>query len=257
MVDIMTHISERDFLIELQKGNISGHSMVHKFGRNAAVPMDDWEFVSRLGLTGWPLSAATTVRIKAGGNVADTAAGAGAREVTVQGIDDSFNEVSEDIATAGAGVSVATIASFWRVHRAWVSAVGTYGDANVGLVTIENSGGGTDLIQIAADKGQTQFAGWTVPISKTAYLLSIHMHVALNGQANFRVFTRDDIDDTVAPMKAKRQRLFFAVKGSLHYLPKGPEFAINAKSDFWIEVYGAGATASVACEFELLVVDDE
>lgn len=247
---------QRDFLIKVQKGDVVGHSMIHKFGRNAAVPNGSWEFVSRLGPTGWPLSAATTIRIKAGGNAADTAAGAGAREVTVQGIDDSFNEVSEVIVTAGAGVSGATTASFWRVHRAWISAVGTYGGANTGMVTIENSGGGTDIIEIAANKGQTQFAGWTVPIGKTAYLLSIHMHVDLNGQANFRVFTRGNIDDTVAPMKSKRQRLFFAVKGSLHYLPKGPEFAINAKSDFWIEVYGDGATASVACEFELLVVDD-
>lgn len=252
----MSYIGDRDFLIEVQKGNVSGHSMIHKFGRNASVPNGSWEFVSRLGPTGWPLSAATTVRIKAGGNAADDAAGLGAREVTVQGIDDSFNEVSEAITTAGAGASGATTISFWRVHRAWVSAVGTYGDANTGLVTIENSGGGTDLIQIAADKGQTQFTGWTVPISKTAYLLSIHMHVDLEGQANFRVFTRDDIDDTVAPMKSKRQRLFFAVKGNLNYLSKGPEFAINAKSDFWIEVYGDGAIVSVACEFELLVVDD-
>jgi len=32
-----------DFLIEVQKGNVKGHSLVHKFGRNDAVPNNSWE----------------------------------------------------------------------------------------------------------------------------------------------------------------------------------------------------------------------
>lgn len=246
----------KDFLIEVQKGNVPAHAMVHKFGRNAAVPNGSWEFVNLLGFTGWPLSAATTVRIKAGGNAGDTAAGAGAREVTVQGIDDSFNEVSEAIATAGASASGATTALFWRVHRAWISACGTYGDANTAAVTIENSGGGTDLIQIAAGKGQTQFAGWTVPVSRTAYLLGMCVHVDTNKSALIRVYTRANIDDAVAPMDSKRLRVFFAVKADFAYLPKGPDLVISAKSDFWVEAWGDGAICAVTANFELLVVDD-
>lgn len=252
----MTYIPSRDFLIEVQKGNIAGHAMVHKFGRNIGVPNGSWEFINRLGFTAWPLSAATTVRIKAGGNAADDASGAGAREITVEGIDDSFNEVSETITTAGASASSATTASFWRVHRAWVSSVGTYGDANTGAVTIENSGGGTDLIEIGAGKGQTQFTGWTVPTGKTAYLLSAHMQVDTNLSANVRLFTRANIDDVSAPMNSKRQRLVFAVKGDLAYHPEGPEFSIGGKTDIWFEAYGDGAVSKVTCDFELLVVDD-
>lgn len=252
----MSYLPSRDWLIEVQKGNVAGHSMVHKFGRNAGVPNGSWEFVNLLGFTGWPLSAATTVRIKSGGNAADTAAGAGAREVTVQGIDNSFAETSEAIATAGASASSATSASFWRIHRAWVSSCGTYGSANTGAVAIENSGGGTDLIQIGADKGQTQFGGWTTPVSKTAYLLSMHMQVDTNKSAIIRVYTRADIDDTTAPMKSKRLREFFAVTGDLRYEPKGPAISISAKSDFWVEAWGDGAGCAVTVDFELLVVDD-
>ena len=253
----MTYLSNRDFLTEVQKGNVAGHSMVHKFGRNDSVPNGSWQFVNNLGFTAWPLSAATTVRIKAGGNAADDLAGAGAREVTVQGIDSTGAESSEAISTTGASASAITATSFWRVHRSWVSAVGTYGAANTGAVVIENGTGGTDLIEIAAGEGQTQFAGYTIADGKTGYLLSIHCHVASNKQAKVRVFTRANYDDTSAPMDSKRLRLFFdGVAGDTVYKPTGPELSIAGKSDIWVEAYGDGATADVSADFELLLVDD-
>ncbi|KKM76613.1 hypothetical protein LCGC14_1378350 [marine sediment metagenome] len=247
----------KDFLIEVQKGNIAGHSMVHKFGRNDNVPMNSWAFINLLGFTDWPLSAPTTVRIKAGGDAADVAGGAGAREITVLGLDDSFNEVEEAIATNGVNVSAATATAFWRIYRAWVSAVGTYGVANTTAVTVENSGGGTDVIQIGAGEGQTQFGGWTVSLGKSAYLMSLHMHVDSKKIANIRMFTREDIDDVVAPMKSKRLKLFFdGVIGNVPYRAKGPEIKIPQKTDIWLEAFGDAATAEVACDFELLVVDN-
>ena len=252
----MSYIGAKDFLIEVQKGNVAGHSMVHKFGRNDAVPNGSWAFINLLGFTAWPLSAATTVRVKAGGDAADTAAGNGAREVTVQGIDDSGDEVSEAIATAGAGASAVTTALFWRIHRAWVSSAGTYGAANTAAITIENGAGGTDLIQIAIEEGQTQFAGFTIPTGKTAYLLSLHLSVDAGKAADFRVFTRDDITDTVAPMKSKRLKLYFdGVLGEVAYVPRGPELSINALADIWVEAQGSAATEASA-DFELLLVDD-
>lgn len=246
-----------DFLIEVQKGNVMGHSMVHKFGRNSGVPNGTWEFVTTLGHTVWPLSSDTPVRVKVG-NALDTSTGTGAREITVQGLDDSFNEVSESLVTAGASASTETSTSFWRVHRAWVSSVGTYGGANSSeAVTIENSTGGNDIIQIEALEGQTQFGGWSTPVNKTAYLLGMHIHVDSNKTADVRVFTRDDIDDTVAPMKSRRLQLFLdGVEGNFMYDPRGPEIVINQKSDIWVEALGDGAVSEVSVDFELLVVDN-
>jgi hypothetical protein len=253
----MTYLPDRDYLIEVQQGNVAGASLVHAVGRNDAVPDAGWEFVNFLGFTAWPLSAATTVRIKAGGDAADTAAGAGAQEVTVQGIDSNFAETSEAIATAGAGASAVTTASFWRVHRAWVSAVGTYGAANTAAVTIENGGGGTDLIRIGIEEGQAQSGGWTVPVGKTGYLLSLHLHVDAKQSANVRVFTREDIDDTSAPMKSKRIKLFFeGVVGTMNYVPRSPVVVISEKSDIWVEAYGDGGIIQISADMEILVIDD-
>ena len=246
-----------EFLVEVEKGGVLGHSMVHKFGRNHGVPSGSWEFVTLLGHTVWPISSDTPVRIKAG-NGLDTSTGTAAREIIVQGIDDSFNEVTESIITSGTSPSEITATSFWRVYRAWVSSVGTYGGANSSeAVTIENSTGGTDLIQIGAFEGQSQFSAWTVPINKTAYLLGAHVHVDTNKTADIRLFTRDDIGDTVAPMKSKRLKLYLdGVEGNFMYDPRGPEIRINQKSDIWFEALGDGAVSEVSVDFELLVVDN-
>jgi hypothetical protein len=206
----MSYIGDKDFLIEVQKGNVAGHSMVHKFGRNDSVPNGSWAHIS---LTPFATAnfrqSAIAMRVKAGGNGADTAAGAGAREITIQGIDSAFAETSEAVATAGAGASAATTATFWRVHRAWVSAVGAYTAANTGNVVIEDSGGGADFITIAAGEGQTQYTGWTVPAGKTAYLLSVHVTVDSNKTVNIRLLTRINIDDVAAPMNSVRLKLFW------------------------------------------------
>lgn len=253
----MSRSFSKDFLIEVQKGKVSGHALLHKFGRCANVPNGSWVFINTLCLTAWPLSAATTVRIKAGGNVNDTAAGTGAREITIQGIDSSFNEITETIATAGASASANTAASFWRVNRMWVSAVGTYEAANTGNIVLEDSGGVGDIIEMMLDEGQSQFAQWTVPIGKTAYLLETHIHVDSNKTSNIRLFTREDIDDITAPMPSKRVRVFFdGVQGEARHPAQSPEFALPEKSDIWVEAFGDGAVSHVSCSFEMLIVDN-
>lgn len=255
----MSYIGDRNFLIEVMKGNVAGHSMVHKFGRNDAVPNGAWAHVS---LTPFSTAnfrqSAIAMRVKAGGAGADTAGGAGAREITIQGIDSLFAETSEAVATAGAAASAATTATFWRVHRAWVSAAGTYMAANTADVVIEDSGGGADFITIAAGEGQTQYTGWTVPTGKTAYLLSVHVTVDSNKTANVRVMTRKNIDDVAAPMDSVRLKLFWdgIQSPGFIYKPYGPELVLDAKEDIWVEAYGDGAVSQVSCDFELLVVDN-
>ena len=253
----MSYFPHRDFLIEVAKGNVGGHSLVHKFGRNDAVPNGSWAWVNLLGFTNWPLSAATTVRIKAGGHTSDTSGGAGAREVTVQGIDSNLVELSEAIATNGASASTATTAQFWRVHRAWVSSYGTYNGANFGNIDIENSAGGTDLIRIATAEGQTQYAAFSIPTATTGYLLSVHAHVDAGKTADLRVMTRADLNDTTAPVASRRLKLYFdGVLGPLVYKPCAPEFSLPALSDIWVEANGDGAGTEVSADFELLLVAD-
>lgn len=253
----MSFYGNTDFLIEVAKGNVPGHSLVHKFGRNAAVPNGSWELISNLsGATSF-LSAATTVRVKTG-NAADTAAGAGAREITVQGVDDNLARVTEAIATAGASASSATTASFWRVDRAYVSSAGTYATpVNTGNVIIENSSGGTDLIQISAGEGQSQYGAAAVQTGAKAYLLSVLITIDSIQSADIRMFTRANFNDTTAPVSPQRIKLYWdGIVASVSLDPNSPIFVVDGPSDIWLEAEGAGGATEVSCDFELLIVDN-
>jgi len=254
----MSYFGNRDFLVEVAKGNILGHSLVHKYGRNDAVPNGSWAHVSLLpfAVTNFRQTA-VSMRVKAGGNAADAAAGAGATEVTIQGVDSNGDETAEALATTGIIASSATTATFWRVHRAWVSGVGTYGVANTGLITIEDSGGGADFITIAAGEGQSQYGGFTIPAGKTGYLLSTHVTVDSNKTANMRLYTRETYDDVSAPMPAKRLKIFWdGLQNDFAFRPSSPELVLSEKTDIWFEAFGDGAATSVSVDFELLLVDN-
>jgi hypothetical protein len=250
-------IITKDFLIEVMKGNVPGHSLIHKYGRNDAVPNGSWAHISLIpfSIANFP-TAATTVRIKAGGHANDTAAGTGAREVTVVGLDNNFQEASEAIATNGALASSSTTTQFWRIYRTYVSSVGTYTGNNDGDVVIENTAGTADLIKIAAGEGQSQYGGVAIDIDYTAYLVGVHVTVDSNKTANIRCFTRENLDDTSAPMSPKRLRLHWDGVQSPGYVysPGAPEFSLNGKSDIWFEAYGDGAVSQVSVDFELLLV---
>ena len=256
-VEIMSFLPDNtDYLIEVARGNVPGASLVHKFGRNAAVPNGSFELISLLSSTASFLAAATTVRIKAGGNGADDTAGAGAQEITVVGIDDNLVEVTETIATAGASASSATTALFWRIYRIYVSAVGTYGVANTAAITLENSGGGTDLIMIATGEGQSQYGGFTIATATTGYLMSVLLTVDAAKAADVKMMTRANFNDVAAPMPGLRLKNYWdGILGTLVFKPRSP-IVVSALTDIWFEAQGGGAGTEVSVDFELLLIDD-
>ena len=250
-----------DVLIEIQKGNIPGHSLVHKFGRNIAVSTG-WEHVSLTPFDpGDFLTIPDNVRVKVGGNAADTAAGAGAQAVTVQGIvATTFFEESESIELAGASVSAATTKSFWRIHRAYITPgrAGAYTGANTAAIVIETDAGApVDLLTIAAGEGQSQYAGFTIPAGKTGYLLSATITVQTGKEVSMRMLTRANIDNVATPFDPKRLKLHFdGLVGVLQFKARSPGGGIAAKSDVWWECKGTAGAEQVSVDFELLLVDD-
>lgn len=246
-----------DFLFDVAAGRIAGHSLVHKFGRNDSIPNGSFAKVCLLADSNLSVAAVTTVRIKAGGDAADTAAGAGAREITIQGIDSTLAEVTETIATAGASASSSTSKSWWRVHRMWVSDCGTYGASNTAAITLENTAGTQDFISIGAGEGQTQYAGYTIPTGKTAYFLSALITVDSNKAADIKLMTRENMTDVtpgVSPLRLKNY--WDGVAGALIFKPRSPGGPISALTDVWVEAQGSGAVAEVSADFELLLVDN-
>lgn len=111
-------------------GDLSNVVIVRKFGRNPAIPTS-WEPIWGVSSPVLPtLTTAKTIRVKAGGNANDSAAGTGAQQIHVIGLDANFDPIEEDIETNGTSASASTAQEFIRVHRIFVNRVGTYGGAN-------------------------------------------------------------------------------------------------------------------------------
>lgn len=251
----------RDFYTEVQLGNIEGYSIIHKFGRNPSVANGVWEVVSLLGGSGVLQSSGSSVRIKAGGNAADTAVGAGARAITIVGLDDTLREVSETITTSGANVSLPTTGNFWRVYRAYVAdnSAGTYLLTNFGDITLEKSDGSGDIIKISEGEGQTQHGSYSIPYGKTGYLLSVHLTTDSNKPADFRLFTHANLNNVSPPVDPRRLKLYWdGILGHIDgYIPKSPGLILPSLTDIWIEAEGSGGSTEVSVDFEILLVDND
>lgn len=248
-----------DFYTEVAKGNVAGHSIINKYGHNAATANGSWEGLLDVGAQFNFVSAAATVRVKAGGNAADTAAGAGAQAVTVEGLDDTGAFASESIELAGASASSVTTTLFWRVYRMYVTPTrsGAYGAANTGDITLENGTGGTDLINILAGEGLSQYGSYSIPLGKTGYLISLTLSSESTKPSNFRMFTRASLTDATTPFEPKLLKGYWAgVEGTIVISPPSPRVVLPALTDVWVEAYGAGAITEVSGRIEILLVDD-
>lgn len=253
-----------DFYTEVQKGNVPGHSIVHKFGHN---PLVGTTFVPLTSIGIWQtpqVGAATTLRIKAGGDANDTAAGTGAREITLEGLDETGVFIVETLATAGASASSTTTTTFIRLFRMFVSESGTYATTTTGshsaTITVENGAGGTDWGAITVNgfpNSQTKIGAFSVPLGQTAFLLSVLINIESTKVVDILFFARGGILKTSAPFDA--MRVFGEVRGITDVrvlIPRSPFLVVPALSDIGFMAKVASGTADVDVDFEILLIDD-
>lgn len=244
-----------DGRLDRARGGYATESSVRKFGFNGSIGTAT-EVVAATSSVTFPwLSTATTVRIKAGGDANDDAAGTGVRTVRVEGLDSSFLPATADLTTAGASASAASVQTFIRIFRAYGLTTGTYHGANADDIVLENGAGGTDLVTIVAERGKSQIGAYTVPANKTAYLTSWRAIVEGSKQANVRLMQYQNADTVAAPFDC--QRLISQFGGLQGFAVEEFESyeVIPEKTDIWLEAEALSGTAIVSGEFSLLLVD--
>lgn len=236
-------------------GRYTDRSSVNKFGRNPDVANGSWEPVVSSGVLTFP-TAALAVRIAAGGNSNDTADGSGAREITVEGLDENWNLATETIATNGASVSSATSTTFIRLFRAFVSEVGSYGASSPAAdISVENTGS-TELIIIPQGDGQSQHAQYTIPAGKTGYLAKLEVAVAAPATTcDFRLFVRSGANNTADTFRASRVIWFRDRVSSDIADALAVPIKLDEHTDVWFEAYGNGQNAEAVAEFDIVLVD--
>lgn len=239
-----------NFYLDVAEGKIPSLSIVSKFGINKAIGTTEEDIWAPGGLLTYLTTAATVEVVSSDAN--DTAAGTGAREVTVFGLDENWNEASETIATAGTSASSATTTTFIRVYRVTVSEIGAYGGTNAGNLIVRVSGGGSTQGYILADKGQSQGVHYTIPRGHKAYIIAMHATIDTSKSVSFNIYKRGRANDISAPFSSWGV-LFEGVglEGSNPLNPAAPLF-IDEYTD--IRVAGSVVSGSAIGSFDYQLV---
>lgn len=253
---------DKEFLIEVAKGNVTGHSLVNKFGFDGAVtstlnPVADAQVYQT------PTTAQSLEIVSSDAN--DTSAGTGARTVEIQGLDANFNLQTQTVSMNG--TTAAAITGTWmRVFRAKVTESGTYATqsagSHAGTLTIRVASAGATwatigLTTASFPMGQTEIGAYTIPAGKTGYLLSKHVSIESSKTPNVLWFQRDNADDVSAPYDT--MRLFERHVGAadeISYNPHAPIVTLSEKTDIGCMAYVSTGTAAVSIDFQILLVDN-
>ena len=244
--------AEIDFYLAVAKGDFTGYSNVSKFGYNPTVGSGNYESIWE-GSNAYPwMSAADQLEVLSS-DANDTSAGTGARTVELQGLDSSWNILTETVTMNGTS-AVTTTGSFLRIFRARVVTAGT-SLRNEGEITIRDQDTSTTRALITNGvtdgNGQTLMAVYTIPAGKTGYIININVSSAKDQEQTYRLMSRDN---TVANA-AWNVKEFLTGRGGFSDWKK---YAINKateKTDLDFQVI-SNSTSSAAGGFELILVDN-
>lgn len=227
-------------------GSVSNMSAIHKFGLVERNNTSNWSTIwtpasdPQTLLYPWGHSSGL-LSVESTSNQ-DRPSGTGTSSILVQGLDLNY-EVQEELINLDGTNSVSGQVDFVRVFRA--SAVS--GDSNVGDINI--SIGGDLVAQIAADYGQTLQCAYTVPAGKTAYLKDFQASTSKNQEIVIGIFRRDfgGVFRVAATM-------------ALYQMSASHTFEVpvkmSEKTDIDVRIKGS-TNATISCDFELILVDNE
>lgn len=243
------------FYMEVAKGNIAGHSIVHKFGKNPAVGTTGFDTIWNGGgeYTGFNATAAETVTVvSSDGN--DTLLGDGLQTLVLHGLDADWIEQSEVIELNGT-TAVTSQLSYIRCYRAkgLTSGGGTF-STNLGVITIAQSITTANVFaQIPIGYGTTMIAAYTIPAGKKGYIIT--QSAAIANKQSAAVAIR---------IKVKQPGSVFTVGGEAALNSQGAGFIerkftvpaqLPAKTDFFIEAE-ASSTVAVSAFLDILLIDE-
>lgn len=255
----MTYIKTTDYQLEVAKGNVSGTTIVRKFGRNPSIGTTTAP-ISITGLYQTPTAATALEIVSSSAN--DTSAGSGARTVTIIGLNSSFVETTQTVTMNGT-TPVALSTDLIRAYRMYVETSGTYGSASAGshagTITLRTSGGGATWLQLALinsfPMGQSLCGAYTVPDGYTGYVYLTNMSVESTKTITLYFFQRPNSDTVSAPYSSVRvQSVFDAVAGFVDFGDDHFLGAFSAKTDVGFMANTSSGTAAVSVEFKIYLV---
>jgi hypothetical protein len=216
-------------------GEFKDTQAINKFGYNAAVGSSAWETV-------WDGNNEYTYIETAGTAVvtSDDSDDNGGT-VLVSDLDANYDPVEETLTIGGGAGSV----EFYRVHRAQMVTANT-GNVNQGNITITVDT--KTAAKITEQIGQTLMAVYTVPRTKTAYLIQIDAGASKDLEHEIRLVIKHNGG-------VWNTKSYHTQRGGFNALVFEIPIHIPAESDVEIKTK-ASATSSVSAGFEFILVDN-
>jgi len=167
------------FELQVSRGQITGHSSFCQFGANGAVGTSLETVWVGSSLYTFPASATTTTVSSSSAD--DASAGTGARTVLVQGLNASYEAVSETASLNGqTGVTLTN--QYLRVNKVTVLTAGSGGTSAgsiyVGTGTVSTGVPAAIINRTGSSSNESESAFYTVPAGYTAYITRFTMSSA-------------------------------------------------------------------------------
>jgi hypothetical protein len=220
--------------IPIAAGLLDGYSHINKFGYRtsfASTYQAIWD-----GTTAYPYIGTAGPATVTSGSGSDAGA-----VISVFGLDENYNDVSEDLTIGTPGA-----VNFIRIFRAFVKTPAAGETTNVGLITVT-----VDSVArafILAGAGQTLMSVYTVPAGKTAYLMKLQCSVDKQKDCIFRFVVRP----FGGAFNTKAQLGTFATPMNYDY-PVPLKF--TEKTDMEVQAI-SGNTMGGGATFDLILVDN-
>ena len=251
----------QDIQYDIAQGKVDRFDKVHKFG--GGVMTTNFAPVTQSGFYRTP-STPVSLEILSD-SAADTYGGAGAQQVTITGLNSSWDEITFTVNLNGT-TPVTLPVNMLRVYRWYVSSSGTYATQSLGShqgeLEIREAGNGPiwSIIPVSPfPAGQSEIGAYTIPKGYAGYLLAKNIFTDTSKTADFYFFQRGNADDVTTPYNGTMRLIEreVGVQGGYRInfdIPKGP---IIGPADIGYIGYVSVGSADVSVEFELVLTKSE
>lgn len=241
----------QDFFFEIVKGNVPGHSAMHKFGENDTIGSTVFETLWE-GSNPYPyLTSAVTLKVSSD-DVDDNSTGDGGRTVELFGLDTNYDEITEIISLNGQ-TEVITTKSYLRIYRMIIRSAGSTGGLEgtcyAGTGTVTAGVPAVILAQAKAMHNQTLMALYTIPNGKTGYIIKKFAGTNKDKQVNIHLMVRPFGE----VFQIKQHDTIFQDRFSHTF--ELPIVALQ-KADIELRAKVSTSTAEVSGGFDIVLVDN-
>jgi hypothetical protein len=236
-----------DFRLQISRGQIQGHTAIRVFGYNPDIDTSEESIWPDGGTVPHPTVASALSIVST--STADDSAGTGARTVYIEGLDGSYNTISETVIMDGT-TPVSTVGEYLYVNQFYVTSVGS-GEANAGEITAKVS---TTLYDIIATGYNTRTTGhYCVPAGYTGYMVTgVITTGQASGSTSVTTFLKQHGPDGILRVGA----VSTLNNGSVQY-DFSPPYTIPEKNCVGASAIGSATNNSASSFFNIILIKNQ